>query len=616
LAAQVFDNTGNGKLNGTYYFREVVFDTSSGSGASLYGNIVFTGSGTYTTTGLGGYNLNSAAPNGTYTISASGYGYIVSPVTGSPIYGLVGANGVFVGSSTEITYNDLFIAAPVSGQSTSTLQGSYSLGYLELDSQIPYDALLTMTANGSGGIGSVSVTAYTNSSAPAKTQTISGVNYRVSNNAFVVAFPNSSSNLVAGNEYLYSTPDGSFVFGGSPNDFDMMVGVKTGTSGSGFGASYYYEAGMDVDESQLSSAGTIGVDSYYGSFDANNGTIVGHRRLQYGSGTAQGYTYTDSYPLGSGGSYNDTFTSTQYIGGSGGAVRVGLGIGPYLGVSVAVQAPAFTPASSVYLYPNGVVNAASYAPFTAGVSRGELVTLLGTGLASGPLQIASSLPLPTKLGNVQVLVNGLAAPIYYVSPTQVSVVVPWEISASIAQFQVVNNGTYSNAVTEFVNLTTPGVFTNPSDGIGYAAAIHQDGVSPVTPSNPAQIGETISVYLTGLGDVFPSIADGTAGPSGVLSNTSNTITADVDGTLATVLYQGLAPGLVALYQVNLTIPAGITSGDHYLDISGPDSYTTEALISIGGAAAASVPSEAPRLQRRPQAFKPIHQSGGRPAIAQ
>ena len=45
---------------------------------------------------------------------------------------------------------------------------------------------------------------------------------------------------------------------------------------------------------------------------------------------------------------------------------------------------------------------------------------------------------------------------------------------------------------------------------------------------------------------------------------------------------GLAPQLAGLYQVNLTIPTGLTAGDNYLDIAGPDSYTSEVLISIGG----------------------------------
>jgi len=301
----------------------------------------------------------------------------------------------------------------------------------------------------------------------------------------------------------------------------------------------------------------------------------------------------------------DAFTSAQYFGGNGGAVRIGVGIGPSLSLSVAVQAPTFS-GSGVYLNPTGVVNAASSAPFTAGVARGELITLFGTNIGPSRLQVASTLPFPTTLGGVQVMIDNVLAPIYYVSANQVSVIAAYENTSAVAQIQVINNGTPSNAVTEFVNLTAPGVFTNPIGGVGYAAALHQN-YSLVSTASPAQVGETISVFLTGLGDVFPSIPDGSAGPSSTLSMTSNPITADINGTTATVTYAGLAPGLAGLYQVNLQIPSGVSAGDNYLDISGPDSYASEALISIGssGLSAQARPTRSDALHRRTSSLHPL-----------
>ena len=604
LAAQSFDNSGNGMLNGQYYFRELLI-TSSDDVVALYGGINFSG-GTYSVSGQAlDYNqdsLSNYSASGTYTISASGFGFISDPLISAQVYGAVGSNSVFIGSSTESGDWELFIAAPVSSQSISTLQGSYSLSFIDvtglLTQGLPYDALLQMTPNGSGGMGTLNVSAYATSSSPTN-QSISGGKYIVSNNAFVLTFPssNSSSALIQGQEYLYSTPDGSFVFGGSPQNFDMIVGVRTG-SGSGLGG-LYYQAGMDVDDSQAASGGGIGLDTYYGSLSASAGVIVGHQRVQSGAGSAQGYTYSDGYQAGSS-NYTDTFFNAQEIIGSSG-VRISLGIGPSLGISAAVPVSNFS-GSGVYLNPVGVVNAASSAPFTAGVSRGELMTLVGTNIGPSTLQVASSIPFPTTLGGVQVLVNGRAAPIYYVSSTQISAIVPWETATSIAQIQVVNNQQTSNVVTEFVNLTTPGIFTIPAGGIGYAAAEHAD-YSLVTPSSPAQAGETIAVYVTGLGDVLPGVADGAAGVS---SSTSNTITADVNGMSASVVYAGLAPGLVGLYQVNVTIPSGLTPGDNYLDLSGPDSYTSEALISIGSTGAAAPAGNAQNKVQRPKSPKTFH----------
>jgi len=590
-AAQVFDNTGNNLLNGGYYFRQVIFNLNSGLAAVLYGSISFNGSGGYTISAIEGDTnagtLQSYNTTGTYSISASGYGFLSSQLLNSPIYGLI-SNGIFIGSSTESGYNDLFVAAPIASQSASTFQGSYTLAYIDPTGQItggaPFDAQVQMSPNGAGGIGTVNISAYSTTST-AFPQSISNVKYTVSNNAFVLTFPTSSNSqaLIQGAEYLYSSPDGSFVFGGSPQSFDMIIGVRNGSSGNSFGG-LYYQAGLSEDVSQLAATGGVGLASYYGSFSANNGAIIGHQRLQ-ANGTVAGYTYYDSYPQGTNGTYNDTYFAQNYFSGSGGAVRVGYGIGPSLGVSIAVQAPSFTPSGTVYLYPTGVLNAASFAPFTAGVSRGELITLVGTNLGPTNLQVASTLPFPSSLGGVQVLINNIPAPIYYVSANQVSAIVPYEITTSIAQIQVVHNGATSNAVTEFVNSTTPGVFTVPAGGIGYAAALHSSDFSLVTQQNPAKIGETIAVFVTGLGDVFPTVPDGAAGPSS-LSKTTNTITADVSGTTATVTYAGLAPGLAGLYQVNVTIPTGVTAGNNYLGIYGPDSYTTEASIPVGGSGSA------------------------------
>jgi len=601
-------------LSGSYYFREVLI--TSTDEVVMYGNINFSG-GTYNISGAQRLDCNQngcSGPSpfsisGTYTISASGFGFISEQLISSQIYGAVGANGVFIGSSTENGDWDLFIAAPVTSQGTSTLQGPYSLAYIDptglYTNGLPFDALLQMTPNGSGSIGTVSLSAYATSSTPT-TQSFSGIKYTAPNGAFVLTFPssNSSSALLQGQVYLYSTPDGSFVFGGSPLNFDMIFGVRTG-SGSGLGG-FYYQAGMDLDDSQVASGGSPGLDTYYGSFSANSGLLVGHQRIQSGAGTPQGYTYSDGYQAGST-NYTDTFLSAQEIIGTSG-VRIGLGIGPFPSISVAMQAQNPSGSGAVYINPMGVVNSASSAPFTAGVSRGELITLNGTNIGPSTLQVASTIPLPMTLGGVQVLINNIAAPIYYVSSTQVAAIVPYEITTSVAQIQVMNNKTGSNVVTELVNATTPGVFTNPADGVGYAAAEHSDG-SLVTTSSPAQIGETIAVFVTGLGDVFPSIADGAAGVSG---STSNAITAYVNGTAATVAYAGLAPGEAALYQVNVTIPSGVTSGDNYLDISGPDSYTSEALISIGSTAT-EAPSQASRssaFERRnsPKSFRPLHRA--------
>jgi hypothetical protein len=150
LAAQTppFDTSGNGMLNGTYYFRHVYYliDTNEnssgvtgdiGNAIALYGNMTFSGNGTYTINGFvtdSGAGIQSdplscylagttcaanagTAVNSTYSISASGFGFLADPVTGDNVLGLVASNGIFSGSSTEDgvsgEFTDLFLAAPL-----------------------------------------------------------------------------------------------------------------------------------------------------------------------------------------------------------------------------------------------------------------------------------------------------------------------------------------------------------------------------------------------------------------------------------------------------------------------------------------------------------------------
>jgi uncharacterized protein (TIGR03437 family) len=263
--------------------------------------------------------------------------------------------------------------------------------------------------------------------------------------------------------------------------------------------------------------------------------------------------------------------------------------------------------TGVFLNPQGVVNAGSFAPFTAALAPGELITLFGENLASG-IQVAPGPSFPTTLGKVQVAINGVYAPICSVYPNQISAVVPYGVTGTVAKVQVFNNNVPSNVVTSWISQTSPGVLTQSQNGIGYGDALHNDG-SMVNDQKPAQIGETVALFLTGLGVVSPIVNDGAPGPTNPFAETpADAITAYIGGTQAAVQYSGLAPGLPGLYQLNLTVPAGVTAGNHYLDIVGPDAYSSVCLIAIGGTTASSATATttattmaAPRSRKTPNA---------------
>ncbi|MCU1337513.1 MAG: hypothetical protein JWO19_3094 [Bryobacterales bacterium] len=587
--AQVWDNSGNSKLSGVYYFREVFYIVGDQYGdiaraVALYGSINFSGSGTYSLTATAvdsSAGSGTITKTGTYSISASGYGFLSNPYsTGDLIYGLV-SNGVFIGSSTENgSFNDLFIAAASSGASNASFQGSYSLAYMNTapgsgDPTEAYDALATLNPNGAGTAGTMNVTAYAanNGSTPIS-RSETNVRYGFSNGigSLVIPAPANPSSGIPGTQVLYISPDGNLIFGGSPGYWDMFVGVRTG---SGTPGGLYYQAGIQEDVSQIASGGGALLTTFYGSLVAvNNGTIIAHQRLfervLFGS---QDYSYSDSFPAGASGGYTDSKTSTQYAVSQDGALRVGLGIAPFLGVEVALRGPALN-GSGVFLDPTGVQSSATFAPFTAGLARGELILLNGSGLADQFVQ-ASGAPFPPMLGGVQVLINNVPAALYYVSPTVIAVLVPYGTASGIAQIQVVNKGTSSNAITAFVRTTAPGVFV----ANGYGIAQHLD-YSLVTPGNPAHPGESLLVYVTGLGDVFPAIADGAPGPANPLSNATNTIVAALGGISANISFAGLVPTIAGDYVVVLTVPDGVATGDALLSIAGPDSYTAAALLPV------------------------------------
>ena len=73
------------------------------------------------------------------------------------------------------------------------------------------------------------------------------------------------------------------------------------------------------------------------------------------------------------------------------------------------------------------------------------------------------------------------------------------------------------------------------------------------------MGETVLIYLTGLGPVIPPVTAGAAAPTTPLSQ-APIPSVRIGGQIATVVFSGLTPGAAGLYQLNVTIPSGVTAG--------------------------------------------------------
>jgi len=178
------------------------------------------------------------------------------------------------------------------------------------------------------------------------------------------------------------------------------------------------------------------------------------------------------------------------------------------------------------------------------------------------------------------------------------IAVPWGVAQdNYAQITVTNGGVVSNAVTLYLNQTAPGMFTAAQNGIGLGAITHTNGAL-VTDKNPAQPGETVVAYATGLGTATPLPADGAAAGSNPPSNADDNIQVFVNGVPSpSVAFAGLSPGSVNLYQINFVVPAGV-SGDVYCDIATSSAVTSQALIAVGNATAEYPQAVSPRVHPR------------------
>ena len=199
---------------------------------------------------------------------------------------------------------------------------------------------------------------------------------------------------------------------------------------------------------------------------------------------------------------------------------------------------------------SGVVNGASFStqPQTAAcdvilleppIAPGGIATIFGTNLAEST-ELASELPLPMEMGGVTVWFNGIQAPLYYVSPTQINAQVPFDLegfSASVELERTTPSGSFrSAAAAAGVADGAPGIFTWDASGSGPGIITHAD-LSPVNSAKPAVPGETLTAFVTGLGSVdLPMVtgaaaefaSEGFVGVSGV-SGAGQTITITVNG---------------------------------------------------------------------------------------
>lgn len=211
------------------------------------------------------------------------------------------------------------------------------------------------------------------------------------------------------------------------------------------------------------------------------------------------------------------------------------------------------------------VNAGSY---QEGNASSAIVASFGSNLAGG-IEVAKSLPLPTELGGVSVLIDGRPAGLFFISPGQINYQVPDDLLPGAAQVTVMRNGQAVAQGTLELGNVSPSIFTADSSGAGVPAGlllrVRANGQQVYEPLATYNNGKVTPVTITrNIGDRLFLVLYGTGwrGTDDFDGNVGNGVAENLDATIgnakATVWFAGEAPGFAGLDQMNIEIPNGVT----------------------------------------------------------
>jgi len=598
LGAQTFDNS---TLNGDYGFVHFSVDVSlagTAAGATNTGGLItFNGAGGYTIDGRRGAGANALSPvqsTGTYLVQSNGFVTLTNPLAGGEqLNARIGAGASAVlGASTENPgdFRDVFIAikSPEGAVDNAVLSGSYAGGSFGLPNGSDTGAmssLLLFEADGQGGFSSFVAEGHqSDRQDDPLTQPITPATYAINANGSGTLSAGNSASLFSGTRDIFVSATGDMAVGYStePGGRDIFVAVRR-LSGETTDATFtgdfwlvdFLYDGPTPDSTPfytsaigaLRSGGTGVVSLAQRVFDAFRFDLSAIN--SYGlSNDSTGFFRAVAEPgvrdfaVGASGSLSlsaepaqaapppNAFISASVNQGVAGFNRHGVTFG------VRLAQPS---GDGVSIAPLGVLNAASFAPATNPISPGELISIFGSNLAAARAD-AATVPLSTTLGNVSVAVNGVDAPLLVVTPNQINLQVPFAATGDEATITVTNDGVASNVVEVPLARTSPGIFSIQQTGFG-PGVITDANFRLINEQNPASAGQTVIIFLTGMGPVNPPFPDGAAGPVNPLSRTVDPSTlvlfANIPGT---IIFSGAAPNFVGLYQINVTLPSNLAPG--------------------------------------------------------
>jgi uncharacterized protein (TIGR03437 family) len=332
-------------------------------------------------------------------------------------------------------------------------------------------------------------------------------------------------------------------------------------------------------------------------------------QVMVGSKMAQP-TYAGLFVGGTPGYYQVSFTVPADAATGNQPVTISVG-----GFTSNSQTLAIAPPASPVPMINAIVNGATFKAGTNPQAANSFVSIFGQNFGSANTN--GNIFPATSFQGLSVLVNGTAIPLYVVSGSggQINVVLPSELGATgSASVEVMTAEGTSAPFQLALTADSVGIFrvADPSDPtrmngavlftntawkvmpLSMAAALGLPSCASVTTASicgkPAQVGDQIEIYLTGLGKATPNgdpngavLPTGSLAPTNgsVLYKTVGTPAVTIGGEPAVVEFSGIAPGNAGQYQINVQVPPGVQPGDNVtLQITMPDGSTDTVTIAI------------------------------------
>jgi uncharacterized protein (TIGR03437 family) len=372
-----------------------------------------------------------------------------------------------------------------------------------------------------------------------------------------------------------------------PNfNYATATGVNDAGSASGMAFTFDFTQLVDphatghavlFENGAVTDLGTLSTDRTSAATGINNsGTVVGFStalapdlslfagpELETAASLSHAFVYTNGtmYDL-----------NRQLINGTGWQLTSAIAVndaGQIVGTGIVNQQQhAFLLTPVVLPQIGAVVGGGGHVPPVNAISADAIFNIYGTGFADPSVKrevIGSDLTnnaLPTNLANVCVQGGNAKWGLLYVSALQINAVAdPLSTSGSLPVSVITNCGLSNELATAPFSVTlaseTPQFFFSAGNDISAVQAVSGVAVATATPANA---GDILTAYGTGWGTTMPAAVVGSLAPYGTADITGK-YTLTVGGQTAVVSYAGLAPTFAGLYQINFTVPAGLTAGD-------------------------------------------------------